>query len=39
MTYYVVYSRRVSENRVLRSVFKPKRDGGWRKLHNKELKS
>jgi hypothetical protein len=30
----------VFENRVLRKVFGPKRDGvmgGWRKLHNKEL--
>jgi len=32
---------RVSENRVLRRVFGPKRDevtGGWRKLHNEELR-
>ena len=31
---------RVSENRVLRRVFGPKRDevtGDWRKLHNEEL--
>jgi hypothetical protein len=31
---------RVSENRVLRRMFEPKRDevtGGWRKLHNEEL--
>jgi hypothetical protein len=31
---------RVSENRVLRRIFGPKRDGmtgGWRKLHNEEL--
>jgi hypothetical protein len=31
---------RVFENRVLRKIFGPKRDGvtgGWRKLHNKEL--
>jgi hypothetical protein len=31
---------RVSEIRVLRRIFRPKRDeivGGWRKLHNKEL--
>jgi hypothetical protein len=31
---------RVFENRVLRRVFRPKRDGvtgGWRKLHNEEL--
>ena len=33
---------RVSENRVLRRIFTPKRDevtGEWRKLHNKELKT
>ena len=32
--------RKVSENRVLRRVFVPKRDevtGEWRKLHNEEL--
>jgi hypothetical protein len=31
---------RVFENRVLRRIFGPKRDGvmgGWRKLHNEEL--
>jgi hypothetical protein len=31
---------RVFENRVLRSIFGPKRDeviGGWRKLYNEEL--
>jgi hypothetical protein len=31
----------VFENRVLRKIFGPKRDevtGGWRKLHNKELR-
>jgi hypothetical protein len=30
---------RVSENRVLRRIFGPKRegDGSWRKLHNDEL--
>jgi len=31
---------RVSENRVLRRIFGPKRDevpGAWRKLHNEEL--
>jgi hypothetical protein len=31
---------KVFENRVLRTVFGPKRDemvGGWRKLHNEEL--
>jgi hypothetical protein len=34
------YRLRVSENRVLRRIFGPKRDevtGEWRKLHNKEL--
>jgi hypothetical protein len=32
---------RVSENRVLRSIFGPKmkEDGSWRKLHNDELHS
>jgi hypothetical protein len=32
----------VSNNRVLRRIFRPKRDevtGGWRKLHNEELHS
>ena len=32
---------RLSENRVLRRIFGPKRDeviGEWRKLHNEELK-
>jgi hypothetical protein len=31
----------VCENRVLRRIFGPKRDevtGGWRKLHNEELR-
>jgi hypothetical protein len=31
---------RVFENRVLRRIFRPKKDGvtgGWRKLHNEEL--
>jgi hypothetical protein len=31
---------RVSENRVLRGIFGPKREevaGGWRRLHNEEL--
>jgi hypothetical protein len=31
---------RIFENRVLRKIFRPKRDevtGGWRKLHNEEL--
>jgi hypothetical protein len=33
---------RVFENRVLRRIFGPKRDGvtgGWRKLHNEELQN
>jgi hypothetical protein len=32
---------RVFENRVLRRIFGPKRDGvagGWRKMHNEELR-
>jgi hypothetical protein len=32
--------RKVSENKVLRRIFGPKREevaGGWRKLHNEEL--
>jgi len=32
---------RVFENRVLRKIFRPRRDevtGEWRKLHNEELK-
>jgi hypothetical protein len=31
---------KVSENRVLRRIFRPKREevsGGWRRLHNEEL--
>jgi hypothetical protein len=34
------YKLRVFENRVLRRIFVPKRDGmtgGWRKLHSEEL--
>jgi hypothetical protein len=34
------YKLRVFENRVLRRIFGPKRDGvtgGWRKLHNEEI--
>jgi hypothetical protein len=34
------YRLKVSENRVLRRIFGPKRVeviGGWRKLHNEEL--
>jgi hypothetical protein len=34
------HSLRVFENRVLRTIFGPKRDevtGDWRKLHNEEL--
>jgi hypothetical protein len=33
---------RMFENRVLRRIFGPKRDevtGGWRKLHNEELRN
>jgi hypothetical protein len=35
------YRLRVSEHRVLRRIFGPKReeDGSWRKLHNDELHS
>jgi hypothetical protein len=35
------HTLRVFENRVLRSIFGPKRDemtGEWRKLHNEELR-
>jgi hypothetical protein len=35
------HSLRVFENRVPRRIFRPKRDevtGGWRKLHNEELR-
>jgi hypothetical protein len=37
----VCYRLRVSENRVLRRIFGPKReeDESWRKLHNDELHS
>jgi hypothetical protein len=37
----VKHRLRVFENRVLRRIFGPKRDevtGGWRKLHNEELR-
>jgi hypothetical protein len=35
------HKQRVSENRVLRRIFGPKREeeGSWRKLHNDELHS
>jgi hypothetical protein len=36
----ILHKQRAFENRVLRRIFGPKRDGvigGWRKLHNKEL--
>jgi hypothetical protein len=36
----ILHKLRVFENRVLRRILGPKRDGvmgGWRKLHNKEL--
>jgi hypothetical protein len=35
-----VLKLRAFQNRVLRRIFRPKRDevaGGWKKLHNKEL--
>jgi hypothetical protein len=35
------YRLEVFENRVLRTIFGPRRDevmGGWRKLHNEELR-
>jgi hypothetical protein len=35
------HNLKVFENRVLRRIFGPKRDevtGGWRKLHNEELR-
>jgi hypothetical protein len=37
---YVSINMRVSENRVLRRIYGPKREqvaGGWRRLHNEEL--
>jgi hypothetical protein len=40
LTASVEHKLRVFENRVLRRIFGPKRDGmmgGWRKLHNEEL--
>jgi hypothetical protein len=39
LTVKVEHKLRVFENRVLRRIFGPKRDGvtgGWRKLHNEE---
>jgi hypothetical protein len=36
------YRLRVFENRVLRRIFRPKRDemiGGWRRQHNEELEN
>jgi hypothetical protein len=39
MTLREEHRLRVFENRVLRTIFTPKRDeviGGWRKLHNEE---
>jgi hypothetical protein len=41
MTLREEHRLRVFENRVLRRIFGPKRDevmGGWRKLHNEELR-
>jgi hypothetical protein len=40
MAMHISHRLRVSENRVLRSIFRRKRDevtGGWKKLHNEEL--
>jgi hypothetical protein len=40
LTVRVEHKLRVFENRVLRRIFGPKKDGvtgGWRKLHNEEL--
>jgi hypothetical protein len=40
VTPYIFMRLRVFENRVLRRIFRPKRDevtGDWRKLHNEEL--
>jgi hypothetical protein len=37
---FIIIQLRVFENRVLRRIFGPKRDGvtgEWRKLHNEEL--
>jgi hypothetical protein len=41
LTSRVEHRLRVFENRVLRRIFGPKRDevtGGWKKLHNEELR-
>jgi hypothetical protein len=41
MTHFQVIWPKVFVNRVLRRIFGPKRDevmGGWRKLHNEELR-
>jgi hypothetical protein len=41
MTLREEHRLRVFENRVLRRIFGPRRDevtGGWRKLHNEELR-
>jgi hypothetical protein len=41
ITFIKGHKLRVFENRVLRSIFGPRRDevtGGWRKLHNEELR-
>jgi hypothetical protein len=40
MLHIISKSVRVFENRVLRRIFRPKREemeGGWRRLHNEEL--
>jgi hypothetical protein len=42
MTFKEELRLRVFENRVLSRIFGPKRDevtGGWRKLHNEELRN
>jgi hypothetical protein len=42
LTLRVGHRLRVFDNRVLRSIFEPKRDeatGKWRKLHNEELRN
>jgi hypothetical protein len=41
LTFREEHRLRVSENRMLRKIFGPKReeDGSWRKLHNDELRS
>jgi hypothetical protein len=41
VSFSVKHGLRVFENKMLRRIFGPKRDevtGGWRKLHNEELR-